>query len=582
MLFFLFLSGATVRPPVAFCRKFLPENIHQRHRRLVNAKQFLRSKECIDPKVMGVKVASGCLNWSQSSNYWPPSSSPQTLASAISSPSTRRRGLTDVALVFRCVHRPAIFGTKLNKSLSFESKGRKSIKHAVSASLDAEFSDEEFCREIQELALLFQLSDDDENNTTDSDDVLESEMQNPEPFVSLQMKEPEWAGDMIPASIERKANSVELPFSLRIIQKKKQWQEGFREAGESAYCSVKRAFSSMVFIIRELQSYTLQMREALFYEDLQEVLVRVQQEMNASFVWLFQQVFSQTPTLMVYVMILLANYSVHAMSSNVAFAASLPPAIIESVSNIENQSQSKIDPSSIKTFPVNSSGKATSIGGFHGGGGKFRPVASGTDGDESFNGAVSHHRKFIPDGVSSSSTTNPSISGQATHEEESGLWKSIVEEADNMQELIRNGVLDRQTMQTFVSPVTAKIEEEEAEGESNFRTELLYLMGLSEEPENPLLLANYAQFLYIVARDYDRAEEYFKRASEVEPKDAEALSKYANFLWEIKKDLWAAEQTLLEAISVDPLNSFYAATYANFLWNNSSDDACFPFDSPQL
>ncbi|KAL9992990.1 hypothetical protein Hdeb2414_s0023g00624011 [Helianthus debilis subsp. tardiflorus] len=67
----------------------------------------------------------------------------------------------------------------------------------------------------------------------------------------------------------------------------------------------------MVFIIRELQSYTLQMRELLYYEDLQHILVRVQKEMNASFVWLFQQVFSQTPTLMVYVMILLANYSVH-------------------------------------------------------------------------------------------------------------------------------------------------------------------------------------------------------------------------------------------------------------------------------
>lgn len=86
----------------------------------------------------------------------------------------------------------------------------------------------------------------------------------------------------------------------------------------------------------------------------------------------------------------------------------------------------------------------------------------------------------------------------------------------------------------------------------------------------------------------DRAEEYFKRGSKVEPKDAEALSKYANFLWEIRKDLWGAEQILLEAIAIDPLNSFYAATYANFLWNTTTtstsdeDDACFPFDSPQI
>ncbi|KAL4558337.1 hypothetical protein LXL04_036536 [Taraxacum kok-saghyz] len=529
--FFPFLSGATVRTPVVLCRNSLPETIHQRHHRRVNAKQFIRFvdlensffryclsliefnlrdllyafchfpliKRCdpiLVPKnvcVMGVEVASGCLNWLQSSNYWPRSSSPQTLASAISSPSTRRRGLTNVALVFRCVHRPAIFGTKLNRSLSFESKVRKSIKEVVTASLNAEFSgEEEFCRDIQELALLFQLTDDDENNTRNTDDILESEKQNPEPFTSSKLQQPDWAGDMIPASIERKANSVELPFSLRIIQKKKQWQEGLREAGKSAYCSVKKAFSSMVFIIRELQSYTLQMREALFYEDLHEVLVRVQNEMNTSFVWLFQQVFSQTPTLMVYVMILLANYSVFAMSSNVAFAATTPPITPESISIIENQSQTKIDPSSIKTFSVNSSGKTTSIGGINGGSRNFRPVAGGTDGEESFDGAVAHHRKIIPDGVSSSSTISPSISNQTTHEEESSVWKSIVEEADNMQELIINGVLDRQTMQNFVSPVTAKVVEEEADGESLFRTELLYQMGLSEEPDNPLLLANYA------------------------------------------------------------------------------------------
>ncbi|XP_048430948.1 uncharacterized protein LOC125472915 [Pyrus x bretschneideri] len=73
-----------------------------------------------------------------------------------------------------------------------------------------------------------------------------------------------------------------------------QWQEGFREAGESACCSVKKAFSSMVFIIRELHSYTLQIREILFFEDLQGILSRVQKEMQTSFVWLFQQVFSRT------------------------------------------------------------------------------------------------------------------------------------------------------------------------------------------------------------------------------------------------------------------------------------------------
>lgn len=444
---------------------------------------------------MGVRVASGCLKW------------PQTLASAISSPSIRRRRLTTVAVVFRYVHRPAIFGMKLNQSRSFESRDRKSTKNIVSASLDSQFSDEEFCKQIQELALTFHLTDEDEINTTESDIIPESEPQNTDLFENSKLNPPEWTGDIIPASIERKANSVDLPFSLRMIQKKKQWQEGFREAGESASCSVKKAFSSMVFIIRELQSYTLQMREGLFYEDLQEVLVRVQKEMNASFVWLFQQVFSHTPTLMVYVMILLANYSVHAMSNNVSFAVGLPPSTMEFITSVENQKPTIIDSSSIKTFPMISTGKSTSIGGINGGGGKSRPIASGTGGEESFNEAVGHHGKVIPDGDSSaslSSAINSSVSGQVTPEAELGIWQSIVGEAIDMQDVMRNGVLDHQTMQRFVSPVTAKIVEEDNASESYFRTELLYQMGLSEEPDNPLLLANYAQFLFIIAQDYDR------------------------------------------------------------------------------
>ncbi|KAI3811536.1 hypothetical protein L1987_21260 [Smallanthus sonchifolius] len=487
---------------------------------------------------MRSKTANRCLNLPQQSIPHSSSSSLQTLASAVSSPS--RRSLTHLALAYRYVHRSAIFGSKLTRSDT--PRKHPPIKRAVFASLDAQFSDEEFSKKIDELALRFQVSDDVE---------LESEL--------------DWQGDMIPASIERKANSVDLPFSLRIIKRKKQWQDGIREAGESAYCSVKKAFSSMVFIIRELQSYTLQMRELLFYEDLQDVVVRVQKEMNASFVWLFQQVFSQTPTLMVYVMILLANYSVHSMSNNFATAAAPPAATMESVTQHDTHTHTKFDSSSIKSFSANSGGKTTSIGGNNGGGGKFRQVASGTDGDGRFDRSL----------TSSSAIGNPartneeSVSGQASEEEELKSWNSIVDEADRIR-----GGLDGETVKRFVSPVTVKIEEEDVA--DYFKTELLYQTGLSQEPDNPLLLANYAQFLYLVA-----PEDYFKRASRVEPKDAEALNKYGSFLWQVRKDLWAAEETYLEAISADPNNSFFAANYAHFLWSTGGEDTCFPLESPE-
>lgn len=427
-------------------------------------------------------------------------------------------------------------------------------------------------------------NDDDDDNAVNSGDEENNSFAMDPPW----QEPPDWC-----ESIERKANSVELPLSLRIIRRKLQWRDGFREAGESAYCSVKKAFSTMVFIIREIQSFALQMREVLFYEDLQGILVRVQKEMHASFVWLFQQVFSHTPTLMVYVMILLANFTVHSMSSNAAIAATPPPAayhssIVEIVDNKNNNFNFDFDSSSIKTFSV-SSGKTTSIGGGNGGGGKIRPVASGTDGDGGFD-RVDQFRRYVPDAAGAGSGSQlssvgtgreaESVSGQVEREEEVSLWNSIVDEASSMQASIRDGTLDHETMKRFVSPVFAKIE---SDGYTDyFKTELLYRTGLAQEPNNSLLLANYAQFLYLVEHDYDRAEEYFKRAIgvEVEAADAEAHNKYARFLWRVKKDLWAAEETFLEAISADPTNSYYAADYANFLWNTGGDDTCFPLSSP--
>lgn len=529
--------------------------------------------------------------------------------------------------------RRALFGspftTKLQRARSCESqkpRGQTTIR-ASSASLDA-FSDEEFSKKIQDLARRFRLSDDDDDSgdavdseseilsdsgdnlgsnndggiynncsSDDSSNLVQDKRQFPldssvkPQWPEIRQEPPDWSGrdDIIPASIERKANSVDIPLSLRMIKRKMQWQEGFREAGESAYCSVKAAFSSMVFIIRELHSHSLQMREFLFTEDLQGILARVQQEMHASFVWLFQQVFSHTPTLMVYVMILLANFTVHSMANNTAIAA--PPntgsyaVTTESVSVVENldQKNQKFYSSSVKTFSVpSSSGKTTSIGGNNGGGGKVRPVASGTEGDGWFDQS-SQFRTIVPDGASQLSSLGTSreaesVSEQVSGAEELSLWNSIVDEASKMQSSLRDVSLDHETTHRFVSPISAKIEADDYE--DYFRTDLLYQTGLSQDPNNPLLLANYAQFLYIVAHDYDRAEDYFKRAIGVEPPDGEAYSKYASFLWHVKRDLWAAEETFLEAISADPTNSYYAANYAHFLWNTGGEDTCFPLGSP--
>ncbi|KAL6559587.1 hypothetical protein OROGR_004704 [Orobanche gracilis] len=531
---------------------------------------------------MGLKVAPASLHWSQ-----PPSSSSssfsRTLAWGISSASSKRSSSLvsgdGGALFCRGVHKSALFmGAHHSTSLPWsQSCGNRNsrvriIKRASTSNLDS-CSDEEFSRKIRELALRFQLNevdhcDCDGSAQMDADSVSDS------------------ADEIVPSDIETKANSVDIPLSLGMIKQKKQGEEGIiMEVGESACCSVKKAFSSMVFIIRELHSYTLQMREILFYEDLQGILVSVQKEMQASFVWLFQKVFSHTPTLMMCLMLLLANYTVYSMSTNAAIAAT-PPAQEYGATNTEQLCVAEdhdslnhdFDSSSVGTLKFPSSyGKEASLGG-NNGGGTYRPIGGGTDGDgrfgESNYGTVSPVFPSHPWRTSG----DESISRRASIEEEERLWNSMVEDAFKMQDTSRDEALDHETTQRFISPVDAKIETDERS--EYLKTELLYQTELTKEPNNPLLLANYAQFLYLVAQDFERAEEYFQRATKVEPKDAEALNKYANFLWVVRNDVWAAEETYLEAISAEPENSYYAANYAHFLWNTGGEETCFPLSSP--
>ncbi|KAJ0238820.1 Uncharacterized protein HA466_0233740 [Hirschfeldia incana] len=480
---------------------------------------------------MGVKVApytSPFLQWAAH----PSSSSSPSQSLASRDKSSRRDG----RFVPQRLNRSSLFGTPLHRSRSCELYSKPTKTQSFRRVYSASFSDEEFSKKIQELTMRF-------NGERDTNEPVH-----------------------LSSSIEMKANSVHLPLSLRIIKKKRQrWEEGVKQAGESARDSMSKAFSSMVFMIQELQSFTLHMRETLCYEDLQGILVRVREEMHASFVWLFRQVFSATPTLMVYVMILLANFTVYSLGTNSVLAAATAPATTTVVTTV-SETNEKFD----KTFFVSS---PAVDGNNNGGGGNIRPVLSGTYGDGF---GVPEGPSQLSSSTFGSTTTTESETSVSGQQVEVGLWNKIVEEAEEMQYSSIDNVLDHETRKRFVSPLDARVET--GEDIDYFRTELLYQTGLSQEPDNPLLLANYAQFLYTVSNNYDRAEEYFKRAVGVEPKDAEALSKYAMFLWRARDDLWAAEETFLEAIDADPTNSFYAANYANFLWNTGGEETCFPLD----
>ncbi|OWM69975.1 uncharacterized protein LOC116195679 [Punica granatum] len=324
-------------------------------------------------------------------------------------------------------------------------------------------------------------------------------------------------------SIEQRANRVEIPLSIRIIKmKQRQMEMGLiliDEAVESTNCSVRRAFSSVVLIIRELQMYAAQMMErGLDGDELKEIVGNVQREINASLVWLFRQFFCQTPTLMVYVMILLANFSIYSMVGNSAIAAPMV--------------------------------------------GLFETITEDKDQEES--------PGFILREESSVYTVDSeqvSLSG-----EEEVLWRGILEDVGKM----RGEVLDEETVRGFIAPVTVQVDQEEHE--EHLRTDLLYQMNLSQDPENPLLLCNYAQFLTHIFHSYDRAEECFKRATQLKQPDAEALSQYADFLYIVRKDMWGAEERYQQAITMEPNNPFYASKYASFLWSTGGEETCFPID----
>ncbi|WCJ19799.1 Tetratricopeptide repeat (TPR)-like superfamily protein [Euphorbia peplus] len=435
------------------------------------------------------------------------------------------------------------------------------LKRSCSAD-SYQFFDEEFTKQIEDLKRKF----DDENDNINNDFVassvasqicnfsglmkdvkyanspkydsyyssmsfLPSKLEFLEPnLLGITPEPPEWPerDDIVKMAIQRKANSFDIPLSLRMIGKKQKWEEGFADAGDFAYCSVKKAFSSMAFMIRELQSYALTLQGKLYREDLEAVIKKFQKEMNDSFVWLFQQVFSRTPTLMVYVMLLLANFTVHSMVDNKSIASYQKLAIPASFTTSE-EGFSSLN-SMVKTrYPRVSVDEIIEISGYK---------------------------------------------ERMTEEQELELWNTVENEAKIMREQARQPKLDQDTMKDLVKSLSVKIESDDYM--EFHRTDLVYQMGVAEDPNNPLLLLNYAQFLYLVRRDYDRAEECFKRAIMSGPSDAETFSRYADFLWVARNDLLNAEEVYQQAMEVAPDSHYYASKYANFLWSTGGEETCFP------
>lgn len=356
-------------------------------------------------------------------------------------------------------------------------------------------------------------------------DVLEPSL------LGIRPEPPDWPArdEVIRDCIARRASSIELPLSLRMIKMKQRFRrlEEERESYGDLVDNVNpqdpvgNVCCSTLYIIREVQSHALKIRGLVLDEELSGVVSKVQREMTSSFVWLFKEVFAKTPDLMLDVMVLTSNFAAHSIETH-----QLKEETLMGVELGEKMEQN------LKNWRI---------------------------------GQLGLEKSEVP--------TRKVLEGM--EETEVGLWNSMVEEANKM----KRGELEEGKSLELISPVEVVIQSDDYE--EYYRTDLLYQIGLSQEPNNPLLLSNYAQFLRLVSRDYDRAEQCFKRAIQLDPNDAEIVSQYANFLWLVRRDLWRAEERFQQAMAAEPDNSYHASKYASFLWSTGGEETCHPLNPPR-
>ncbi|TMW90228.1 hypothetical protein EJD97_016029 [Solanum chilense] len=93
-----------------------------------------------------------------------------------------------------------------------------------------------------------------------------------------------------------------------------------------------------------------------------------------------------------------------------------------------------------------------------------------------------------------------------------------------------------------------------------------YKSMIQENPNNPLVLRNYDQFLDQCKGDLRGAEEYYSRAVLTDASDGEIISQYANFIWHLHHDQNKASSYFKRAVQASPGNCDVLASYARFLW----------------
>ncbi|CAH9095165.1 unnamed protein product [Cuscuta epithymum] len=102
--------------------------------------------------------------------------------------------------------------------------------------------------------------------------------------------------------------------------------------------------------------------------------------------------------------------------------------------------------------------------------------------------------------------------------------------------------------------------------------EKYYKMKLKENPSNPLFLRKYAQLLQSKGNMSEAEEQYFL-ATLADPKDGDTLAHYAQLVWELYHDKDRAHWYFKRALLAASNDSYVLGACASFLWEiDGSDD----------
>lgn len=237
-------------------------------------------------------------------------------------------------------------------------------------------------------------------------------------------------------------------------------------------CAFSNAFSAMVFIIKSMHGHALEMEENYALS----LVTPMHREIDLSFAWLFQQVFSRTPQYMLSITVLLAEFSVHSLGKDVALAGAIAMA------------HPKTPVSNDVAAPVK------------------EDVAAG------FMKELRRRRKAAPspklESVDISPVTNEAMNGFAPKfsAAEEFIMQRMMSEVTKEQEASSGWssltFVDRKVAKGLVAPVQVTVSPD------NYlcfdRTDLEYQHAIDMQPTNVMLLSNYAQFLYVVRHDNNR------------------------------------------------------------------------------